>query len=142
MVTAVAGGLLLYAHGGEPPQGKPNQERGIALHAAQGKVSARAHKQLARVAAKVVVTVASTRADVSIASPNKHLLAAAAGAYIRLEGGNIELGAPGTIEFKAAKKEWTGARSAPAKKSHVLSGAYKGCDYKMQSVAQGGGALV
>ncbi|MCD7100415.1 DUF2345 domain-containing protein, partial [Stenotrophomonas sp. MMGLT7] len=45
-------------------------------------------------------------------APNKHLLATAAGAYIRIEGGNIELGAPGTVEFKASKKELAGAAHA------------------------------
>lgn len=32
-------------------------------------------------------------------------------AWLKMEGGNIELGAPGTIEFKASKKEWTGPQS-------------------------------
>lgn len=110
-VLATAGGVLLYAHGSEAPAGKPNQERGIALHAAQGAVSARAHRHLARVAAQVSVTIASTTADVNVAA-NKHLLLTAGGAYIRLQGGDIELGAPGKIEFKAARKEWTGAQDA------------------------------
>ena len=109
-VAAVAGGVLLYAHGNEAPKGKPNQERGIALHAAQAAVSVRAHGNLARVAAKVGVTVASTNATVDLKAA-KHLLVTAAGAYLRIEGGNIELAAPSSIEFKAARKEWAGARS-------------------------------
>jgi len=109
-VAAVVGGVLLYAHGSEAPKGKPNQERGIALHAAQGKVSARAHSKSARTAAKVSVTLAATQADVNVAAA-KHVLATAAGAYLRIEGGDIELGAPGLVEFKSAKKEWAGPKS-------------------------------
>src|SRR5690606_26733781 len=105
-VIAAAGGIALFTQGSDAPAGKPNQETGIALHAAQGKVSARAHRNEAKVAAKTSVTLASTQADVELAAPSKHLLLTAKGAYLKLEGGNIELGAPGTIEFKATKKEW------------------------------------
>src|SRR5690606_13567275 len=56
--------------------------------------------------------LASTQADVELAAPSKHLLLTAKGAYLKLEGGNIELGAPGTIEFKASRKEWAGPKSA------------------------------
>ncbi|RNF82390.1 type VI secretion system Vgr family protein [Montanilutibacter psychrotolerans] len=141
-VHAAAGGIVLFTQGGEAPAGKPNQERGIALHAAQGAVSARAHKEIARVAAQLNVTLSSTEADVSIAAPSKHVLVTAAGAYLKLEGGNIELGAPGTIEFKASKKEWTGPKSASAAKVELPSASYKGCDFKMQNAAQGGAGLV
>ncbi|GHA82205.1 type VI secretion system Vgr family protein [Cognatilysobacter bugurensis] len=114
-VINVAGGIGLYTHGAKPPAGKPNAETGIALHAAQGNLSVRAHADLARAAALTSVTIASTRADVSIAAPSKHLLATAAGAYLKLEGGNIELGAPGAIKFKASKKELTAAKSSHSK---------------------------
>ncbi|KOR44037.1 type IV secretion protein Rhs, partial [Xanthomonas oryzae] len=40
--------------------GSPNQERGIALHAAQGTLSARAHKNTATLAAKTQVRIVST----------------------------------------------------------------------------------
>ncbi|MGY0612483.1 type VI secretion system Vgr family protein [Luteimonas sp. A501] len=108
-VMLVAEGAVLFTHGGEAPADKPHKERGIALHAAQGKVSARAHRNVAKVAAKISVTIASTQADVEMSAPSKHLLLTAAGAYLKLEGGNIELGAPGTIEFKATRKELTAA---------------------------------
>jgi len=110
-VVAVEQGISLYSHGSEPPAGKPNTETGIALHAAQGGASARAHRGLIEVAAQTSVTLASTQCDVGI-SANKHLLATAASAYLKLEGDNIELGAPGTIEFKAAKKTWASPQAA------------------------------
>ncbi len=113
-VIAAAGGIALFTQGGDASSGKPNQETGIALHAAQGKVSARAHKNAAKVAAKTRITIASTQAEIEVSAPSKHLLLTAQGAYLKLEGGNIELGAPGVVEFKASRKEWTGARSATA----------------------------
>lgn len=141
-VIAAEKGIALYAHGSQPPAGKPNQETGIALHAAQGPVSARAPKNLAKVAAKTSVTLASTSADVQIVAPNKHLLVTAAGAYIRLEGGNIELGAPGTIEFKAAKKGWTTQKSVSGKAPALAKGEMKLCDFKTRGAdAAGEGAI-
>ncbi|MGO1892509.1 MAG: type VI secretion system Vgr family protein [Luteimonas sp.] len=113
-VIAAGGGIALFTQGSNGPAGKPNQETGIALHAAQGKVSARAHRNEAKVAAKQSVTIASTQADVEIAAPGKHVLLTAQGAYLKLEGGDIELGAPGTIEFKAARKDWTTPKSTSA----------------------------
>lgn len=141
-IAAAGGGIALYAHGSEPPAGKPNTETGIALHAAQGAVSARAPSATADVAALTSVRIASTTADVQLAAPNKHLLATAAGAYIKLEGGNIELGAPGTIEFKAAKKELATQQSVSGSAPALAKGSYKGCDYKMQAAAQKGAAIV
>ncbi|MFD0739827.1 type VI secretion system tip protein TssI/VgrG [Lysobacter koreensis] len=112
-VVSVAGGIALYTQGHDAPAGKPNQEKGIALHAAHGPVSARAHANRARVAAQTSVTIASTQADINVAA-SQHILATAAGAYLRMEGGNIELGAPGKIEFKASKKAWTGPHASQA----------------------------
>ena len=120
-----AQGAALFTHGGEAPKDKPHQERGIALHAAQGKVSARAHKNVAKVAAKTKVTIASTQADIELAAPSKHLLLTAAGAYLKLEGGDIELGAPGTIEFKATKKDWTTPQAVTSERPFLPSGEWK-----------------
>ncbi|MDR2958021.1 MAG: DUF2345 domain-containing protein, partial [Stenotrophomonas sp.] len=127
LTMAVAGGLVLYTAGVQPSGESPNQERGIALHAAQGKVSARAHKHQMIVAAKTQVRIASTEADVQLSAPSKHLLATAAGAYIRIEGDNIELGAPGKVEFKASQRDWVGPASV-AGEAKVPEGRFKGCE--------------
>lgn len=140
-VFAVEEGIALYAHGSKAPAGKPNAETGIALHAAQGAVSARAPGATAQVAAQVSVRIASTTADVQLAAPNKHLLATAAGAYIKLEGGDIELGAPGTIDFKAAKKEWAGPQSVTAQVPELASGKAEGCTEAAESAAGSGGLV-
>ncbi|MEA5175466.1 DUF2345 domain-containing protein, partial [Xanthomonas fragariae] len=118
-----------------------NQERGIALHAAQGTLSARAHKNLAKLAAKTQVRIVSTTADVQLAAPTKHLLATAAGAYIKLEGDDIELGAPGTIEFKGGQQVWTGPQGVSAGAS-APSSALKLCDFKTRTADAGGDAIV
>ncbi|RPE75867.1 type VI secretion system Vgr family protein [Vulcaniibacterium tengchongense] len=128
-VLAVAGGVVLYTQGGEAPAGRPNQERGIALHAAQGKVSARAHAHQARVAAQKTVTLASVQAEVDIAA-GTHVLATAAGAYLRLQGGDIELGAPGRVEFKAARKEWTGPQGTKGEQIVLAQGQLESCEWK------------
>ena len=130
LALAVAGGLVLYTAGAEPKPESPNQERGIALHAAQGKVSARAHKNQAIVAAKTQVRIASTEADVMLSAPSKHLLATAAGAYIRIEGDNIELGAPGKVEFKGTQREWTTAMNVMTDIT-LLQGLLKGCESQL-----------
>ncbi|NZA28139.1 type VI secretion system tip protein VgrG [Luteimonas sp. SJ-92] len=140
-VIASAGGIALFTQGSEAPAGKPNQERGIALHAAQGKVSARAHKNEAKIAAKQSITVASTQADVEVSAPTKHVLLTATGAYLKLEGGDIELGAPGTIEFKASKKDWT-TQAGTSAQLELPQSNLKACPTKDQAAAAGGAATM
>ncbi|KAB7769102.1 type VI secretion system Vgr family protein [Xanthomonas maliensis] len=132
LVLAVAGGLVLYTQGSKAAAGSPNQETGIALHAAQGTVSARAHKNTATLAAKTQVRLVSTTADIALSAPTKHLLATAAGAYLRLEGDNIELGAPGKVEFKGGKREWLGPQGSSATAS-IPQAQFKGCDPSLVS---------
>ncbi|WP_255516272.1 type VI secretion system Vgr family protein [Luteimonas suaedae] len=141
-VIASAGGIALFTQGSNAPAGKPNQEKGIALHTAQGKVSARAHKNLAKVAAKTSITVASTQADVEVAAPNKHVLLTAQGAYLKLEGGDIELGAPGTIEFKATKKEWTSPQAASGQPPAFGEAEPKFCELDAKRGDAGGAGVV
>lgn len=141
-ITAVGGGISLYSHGTKPPAGRPNQETGIALHAATGAVSARACANEASIAAKTSVTIASTHADVLLSAPDKHLLLAAGGAYLKLEGGNIELGAPGMIEFKAAKKEWAGAKTASPEALTLVRGQPAFCEFKTRGADASGSGLV
>ena len=141
-MIAAGGGIALFTQGSDGPAGKPNQETGIALHAAQGKVSARAHRNEAKVAARQSVTIASTQADVEIAAPNKHVLLTAQGAYLKLEGGDIELGAPGTIEFKAARRDLTGPRAASAERVTLNSSEVGGCEERDELAAVGSSGTV
>jgi type VI secretion system secreted protein VgrG len=103
--TAVVGGISLFTYGKAANKTKPNQEVGIKLHAASGKVSSQSQSGTTSLVADKTVTVASVTKTVSISAPKKHVLLTAQGAHIKLEGGNIEVHAPGKVDLKASKKE-------------------------------------
>jgi type VI secretion system secreted protein VgrG len=106
--TAVVGGISLFTYGKAGNKTKPNQEAGIKLHAASGKFSSQSQSGTTSLVADKTVTVASVTKTVAISAPKKHVLLTAQGAYIKLEGGNIEVHAPGKVEFKASAKELAG----------------------------------
>jgi type VI secretion system secreted protein VgrG len=107
---AVKDGLALFTVGKDNNKNKPNQETGIHLHAASGSVSLQSQGGKTSAAADKKVTMASTTGKLT-ASAKQKILATAQGAYLKIEGGNIELHAPGKVEFKASKKDWTGPKS-------------------------------
>ena len=108
---AVKDGLALFTVGQANDKNKPNTETGIHLHAASGTVSLQSQSGKTMAAADKKVTIASTTGSLN-ASAKQKILATAQGAYLKIEGGNIELHAPGKVAFKASKKDWTGAASA------------------------------
>ncbi|WP_295517214.1 DUF2345 domain-containing protein, partial [uncultured Stenotrophomonas sp.] len=87
------------------------------------------------------VRIASTEADVMLSAPSKHLLATAAGAYIRIEGDNIELGAPGKVEFKASQRDWVGPASVPGE-AKSNDGKLALCPTKAANAERAGAAVV
>ncbi|MDB5950579.1 MAG: type secretion protein, partial [Massilia sp.] len=103
----VKAGISLFTYGKASVKEKPNQETGIKLHAASGKVSSQSQSDETRITADKTITVASITKGVSVAA-KEHVLLTAQGAYLRLEGGNIMLHAPGKVEFKASMKELAG----------------------------------
>ena len=107
---AVKNGLALYTVGKAGGKQKPNQETGIHLHAASGSVSLQSQSGKTTAAADKKVTLASTTGNLN-ASAKQKILATAQSAYLKIEGGNIELHAPGRVEFKASMKKWTGPKS-------------------------------
>jgi uncharacterized protein (DUF2345 family) len=111
----LVGGISMFTYGKASAGDKPNQETGIRLHAASGKVSTQSQSDETRLTADKAITVASITKEVGIAA-KAHVLMTAQGAYLKLEGGNIMLHAPGKVDFKASKKELTG----PASSSQVL----------------------
>jgi type VI secretion system secreted protein VgrG len=111
--TLVAHGISMFTYGKASNKTKPNQETGIKLHAASGKLSSQSQSGPTTFTADKKITVASVTKTVSISAPKKHVLLTAQGAYIKLEGGNIEVHAPGKVEFKASKKELAGPVSVP-----------------------------
>jgi type VI secretion system secreted protein VgrG len=112
--AAVVEGISLFTFGTVSNKDKPNQEAGIALHAASGKVTSQSQSDATRLTADKAVTVASTTKTVTIAAPNKHVLMTAQGAALKLDGGNITIQAPGKVEFKASTKELAGPANGSA----------------------------
>ncbi|MGB8345850.1 MAG: type VI secretion system Vgr family protein, partial [Ktedonobacteraceae bacterium] len=104
---AVKAGISLFTYGKASAKDKPNQETGIKLHAASGKVSSQSQSDETRITADKTITVASITKSVAVAAKD-HVLLTAQGAYLKIEGGNIMLHAPGKVEFKATSKELAG----------------------------------
>lgn len=109
---SVRNGISLFSYGKATNASKPSTETGIRLHAASGKVSSQSQSGETRITADRMVTVASVAKSVKVGA-RKHVLLTAQGACLRLEGGNIEVHAPGKIEFKATMKELAGPASIP-----------------------------
>ena len=121
---SVKDGIHLFTQGKATNTTKPNQETGIRLHAAQGKLSSQSQSGATNINAAKDVHIVSTEQGITLAAPN-HLLITAGGGYIKLEGGNIEVHAPGLTEFKASMHELAGGVSVPntaiANKLHELN---------------------
>jgi type VI secretion system VgrG family protein len=116
---AVKAGISLFTYGKASAKDKPNQEAGIRLHAASGKVSSQSQSGETRIVADKCVAVASITKSVTVAAKN-HVLLTAQGACLKLEGGNIMLHGPGKIEFKATMKELTGPADGTAGRPPTL----------------------
>ncbi|MYM93994.1 type VI secretion system Vgr family protein [Duganella vulcania] len=117
----VAGGISLFTYGKATAAQKPNQETGIRLHAASGRVSSQSQSGPTRLTADKAITVASVARSVNVTA-KQHVMLTAQGAHLKLEGGNIELHGPGTISFKASQKELTGPASATAELPRLPNG--------------------
>lgn len=110
----VRDGISLFTYGKASSADKPNQETGIRLHAASGKVSMQSQNDATTITADRAVTFASVGKDIRVAA-KEHVMLTAQGAWLKLEGGNIEVHGPGTMSFKASMKELTGpAQATPA----------------------------
>jgi type VI secretion system secreted protein VgrG len=113
---AVKAGISLFTYGKLRKDAKeePNTETGIKLHAGTGKVSSQSQSDKTSITADKTITVASINKTVMIGA-QKHVLLTAMGAFLKLEGGDITIAAPGKVEFKASMKELAGAGSSSAK---------------------------
>ena len=138
---AVKDGIALFTHGKAKNPQKPNTETGTHLHAASGKVSLQSQSGKTLAAADKKVTFASTHASLNVGA-QKHVLLTAKGAYIKLSGSNIEVHAPGSVIFKASKKNWTGPKSASTSLELPKAGEIKGCTEKSANAALVGGGVI
>lgn len=102
----VKAGVSFFTHGKVANPDSPNQETGIALHAASGKVSMQSQSGPTKLTADKDVTVASTTGAVSIAA-KLYMLLTAGGSGIRMEGGNITI-TGASVQFDASATELAG----------------------------------
>ncbi|HCD8359459.1 TPA: type VI secretion system tip protein VgrG, partial [Klebsiella quasipneumoniae] len=97
------------------------RKTGIKLFAAKGKMEIQAQDDALEATAKKDITVTSVEGRVEITAA-KELVVNCAGAYIRLSGGNIELGCPGNILLKSANVQKMGAADYDANKPELPVG--------------------
>ncbi|ELE9236942.1 type VI secretion system tip protein VgrG [Enterobacter kobei] len=86
------------------------QAAGIKMYAGAGKVDIQAQADAMNVSALQDITITSGQGSVKV-NASQELVLSCGGAYIKLSGGNIELGCPGNILLKAANVNQTGPAS-------------------------------
>jgi type VI secretion system secreted protein VgrG len=126
--TAVKAGVVMFTYGKAQATQKPNKEVGIAIHSSTGSWASHSLTAATKVTADKSIMVSSTQSRVLISAP-KHVLLTAAGAAIRIEGGNITLTAPGKVEFKASMKELAGGGSAKPELKLAKPGSLAECEW-------------
>ena len=110
---AVKGGISLFTRGEAKGTQRGVQDVGIKLHAASGNVRTEAQSGPFKLTAQKAVDLQSTAADIVITAPERIVLNGGGG-YLKIEGGNIEIGTSGPAAFKGAAKELASASSAKA----------------------------
>jgi type VI secretion system VgrG family protein len=137
--AVAAQGIALYAQGSDAS--RPVKQTGIRLHAASGQLSAQAQQDKADFAAQKAVTVSSSHGSIR-ASASQHVLLTAAGAYLKIQGGDIEIGAPGKAEFKGAQRGMAGPQSGGASQVTLAKAKADPCNFALQGAAANGNATV
>ncbi|WP_175913615.1 type VI secretion system Vgr family protein [Burkholderia metallica] len=102
------------------------QNAGMKLFAAKGKVEVQAHADNIEVTAQKTVKLVAATENVDVAA-KQELLLTSGGAYIRIKGGNIEIHAPGKIDFKGAQHAFAGPTSMPYPLPAMPGGTCKQC---------------
>ena len=138
---AVKGGISLFTRGEAKDTQRAVQEVGLKLHAASGNVRTEAQSGPFTLTAQKAIDLQSTSADIVITAPNKIVLNGGGG-YIKIEGGNIELGTGGPASFKAGMKNLTGGASASDSVALKKPGQLNECPTALSAnVASGIGAI-
>ncbi|MCR1770982.1 type VI secretion system Vgr family protein [Burkholderia glumae] len=83
------------------------QNAGMKLFAAKGKVEVQAHADNIEVTAQKTVKVLSATERIEVAA-RQEILLTSGGAYIRIKDGDIEIHAPGKVDFKGAQHAFSG----------------------------------
>lgn len=85
-----------------------SQTAGIKLYAGAGEVDIQAQADALNFSALEDITIVSSQGSVKV-NASQELIFSCGGAYIKLSGGNIELGCPGNILLKATNVNRTGS---------------------------------
>ena len=109
------------------------QQADLQLKADQGKVQLHARGNSLHALAKTDIKIESVAGRVEISAPQE-LLLNCGGAYIRLKGGDIELGAPGNIYLKATEVQKLGSTRLDTPASPLPTGYAGG--YTLKDAAQ------
>ena len=107
---AVKNGISLFTRGEAKNAQRAVKEVGLKLHAASGNVNVQAQSDAFTLTAQKAVDVQSTTDCIEISAPEKIVLNGG-GSYVRIEGGNIEIGTSGPAKFLAGMKVLTGGAS-------------------------------
>jgi len=110
---AVKGGISLFTRGEAKDAQRAVQDVGLKMHAASGNVNTQAQSSTFTLTAQKAIDLQSTAASIVISAPQKIVLNGGGG-YLKIEGGNIEIGTNGPASFKGAMKELAGGASASA----------------------------
>ena len=138
---AVKNGISLFTRGEAKNTERGVQDTGLKMHAASGNVRTEAQSGPFTLTALKTIDLQSTSADVVITAP-KRIVLNGGGGYIKIEGGNIEIGTSGKASFKASMKELTGGGSASASLALKKAAAIKGCpSAAAEAAGQGASAL-
>ncbi|QTO18700.1 type VI secretion system Vgr family protein [Burkholderia seminalis] len=86
------------------------QNAGMKLFAGKGKVEIQAQSDNIEVTAQKAVKVVSATDRIEIAA-DQGILLTSGGAYIRIQGGNVEVHAPGKVDIKGASHTFAGPAS-------------------------------
>ncbi len=108
---AVKDGISLFTRGEAKDGQHPVQDVGMKLHAASGNVNMQAQSGGITVTAAKAIDIQSTTANITISAPSS-LMLNGSGGYIKINGGDIEIGTSGAASFKASMKELAGGGSA------------------------------
>ena len=108
---AVKNGISLFTRGEAKNTQRAVQDTGLKLHAASGNVRTEAQSGPFTLTAQQAIDLQSTAADIVISAPNRIVLNGGGG-YIKIEGGNIELGTSGPASFKGGQKVLTGGAAS------------------------------
>ncbi|MCA3230808.1 MAG: DUF2345 domain-containing protein, partial [Cupriavidus sp.] len=102
------------------------QDKGIKLVAAKADFSAAAHSGVMQLVSSKDLGLSSVNGRLNAVSAEA-LTLSSQGAYIKLDGGNIELGCPGSITLKTSNFTWHGPASLSPPLPELPVGACRQC---------------